>query len=113
MHQSVLIYQARLMYMLDHEPAPRRRPARVPAVGRSSLALAPAERAGPKRPPGPRADRPGRRAAEPGLLSPEQAAGRPAGLGAAQLGRRAGHLLRAGPGANWWAPLGRRRGAPP
>src|SRR6266566_2431777 len=71
--------------------------AGVLAAGRAPGAVAAAARAGPQRPPGPRADQPDRPSATPGVLPPGPAAGRTAGIGAAQFGRRARRLLHRGP----------------
>jgi len=78
---------------------PGRVSAAVPAAGRGTAALAAAGRGGPQRPAGPRADRPVRPAAEPGLLPPGPAAHRRAGENAAQLGGRPGRVLQPRHGA--------------
>src|SRR2546429_4473666 len=85
----------------------------VLAAGRAPGAVAAAAGAGPQRPPGPRADQPDRSAATPGVLPPGPAAGRAAGIGAAQLGRRARRLLHRGPRPLRRAAGGGGRGAAP
>src|SRR2546429_7512869 len=100
MNQTALIDLTGLMYhAVDGrtDARPRFWSAGVLAAGRAPGAVAAAARAGPQRPPGPRADQPDRPSAEPGVLSPGPAAGRAAGIGAAQLGGRPRRLLHRGP----------------
>src|SRR5204863_2246182 len=92
---------------------PRFWSAGVLAVGRAPGAMAAAARAGSQRPPGPRADQPDRTYAEPGVLPPGPAAGRAAGIGAAQLGGRARRLLHRGPRPLRGVAGGGGRGAAP
>src|SRR5207247_4754561 len=98
-NQDILIDLTGLMYRaIDGTDArPRFWSAGVLAAGRAPGAVAAAARAGPQRPPGPRADQPDRPSATPGVLPPGPAAGRAAGIGSAQLGGRARRLLHRGP----------------
>src|SRR6266487_1315838 len=99
-NQAILIDLTGLMYRFV-DGGTNARPgfwsAGVLAAGRAPGAMAAAARAGSQRPPGPRADRPDRTSATPGVLPPGPAAGRAAGIGAAQLGGRARRLLHRGP----------------
>src|SRR2546429_5281077 len=100
MNQTALIDLTGLMYRaIDGrtDARPGFWSAGVLAAGRAPGAVAAAAGAGPQRPPGPRADQPDRSAATPGVLPPGPAAGRAAGIGAAQLGGRARRLLHRGP----------------
>src|SRR5439155_11593353 len=123
-NQTVLIDLTGLMYLAVDgrtDARPRFWSAGVLAAGRASGAVAAAGRAGSQRPPCPRIDQPDRPSAEPGVLPPGPAAGRAAGIGAAQLGGRARRLLHrghrplrrvAGGGGRGPAPGARARRAP-
>src|SRR6516165_6865001 len=111
-NQASLIDQIGLMYRND-DGRTGAWPAGVLAAGGTPGAVAAAARVGSQRPPGPRADRPDRPSAEPGVLPPGSAAVRAAGSGASQLGGRARRLLHRGPRPLRRTAGGGGRGAAP